>query len=126
PDLHLREQGLPAAQAPRRGGCPAAPGEDRGQAEEADAGAGRLHRRIGRRAVQAGPLPLLIAVSGAVLDGTGASAPVLFSRLSAWRRSVPGCPLAAAGLSGCDGTPVGIGLPELHRPAVGRTVQRYA
>ena len=55
----VREEGLRAAEAPRRGGRAAAPRPARREAHAAHAEAGRLHRRPGRRPVQAGPLPLL-------------------------------------------------------------------
>ncbi len=50
---------LHAAQAPGREGRPAAPGRARRQADRADQGPGRLHRRPGRGPLQAGPLPVL-------------------------------------------------------------------
>src|SRR5690606_28238323 len=56
----VREGGLPPAQAPGRGSGAAAPGGDRGEAEQADRGAGRLPGRAGRRPVQGRPLTLLI------------------------------------------------------------------
>ncbi len=55
----LREQGLHAPQAARRRSRPAAPGQAGRQAHEADSGAGRLHRRPGRGAVQVGALSVL-------------------------------------------------------------------
>ena len=55
----VREEGLHAAEAPRRAGGAAAPRSSRREADEADEGSGRLHRRAGRRAVQAGSLPVL-------------------------------------------------------------------
>ena len=57
----VREEGLHPAEAPRRGGRPAAPGSPRREADQADAGAGRLHRRAGRGALQGGALPVLDA-----------------------------------------------------------------
>ena len=50
-----------AAEAPRRGGCAAAPGSARRQADEAHAGSGGVHRRNGGWAVQAGALSVLRA-----------------------------------------------------------------
>ena len=55
----VREQGLHAAEAPRREGGAAASRPDRREADRAPPGAGRLYRRAGRGAVQAGALPLL-------------------------------------------------------------------
>ncbi len=55
----VREARLRAAEAPRREGRPPPPRRARRQADEAQRGAGRLHRRPGRRPVQARPLPLL-------------------------------------------------------------------
>ncbi len=49
-----------AVEKARRGGGPAPPQTARCQAHEADARAGEVHRRAGRRAVQAGVVPLLI------------------------------------------------------------------
>ena len=62
-DLH-QARGVPdrrvhAAQAPGREGRPPPPGRARREADPADQGAGRLHRRPGRGPVQAGPLPVL-------------------------------------------------------------------
>ena len=62
-DLH-QARGVPdrrvhAAQAPGREGRPPPPGRARREADRADQGAGRLHRRPGRGPVQAGPLPVL-------------------------------------------------------------------
>ena len=53
----VREEGLHAAEAPRRGGRAAAPRSSRREADDAHEGAGGLHRRAGGRALQAGPLP---------------------------------------------------------------------
>ena len=55
----VREQGLHPAEAPRREGRPPAPRQDRRQADRAPPRAGRLHRRLARRAVQGRALPLL-------------------------------------------------------------------
>ena len=55
----VREEGLHAAEAPRRAGGAAAPGSSRREADEADEGSGGLHRRAGGRAVQAGSLSVL-------------------------------------------------------------------
>ena len=52
----VRQDGDDAAEEARRGGRAAAPRSSGRQADEADAGAGRLHRRAGGRAVQAGSL----------------------------------------------------------------------
>ena len=60
----VREEGVHAAEAPRREGGAAAPRQARREADEADAGAGRLHRRAGRRAVQAGALSVLTFAKG--------------------------------------------------------------
>src|SRR5688500_1554442 len=56
----VRQVGDDAAEGAGRGGGAAAPRSDWRQADQADEGAGRLSRRAGRRAVQAGPLPLLV------------------------------------------------------------------
>ncbi len=58
-DGQVRDRRPRAAQEARRGSRPAAPGEARREAHEAHQAAGRLHRRTGRRAVQAGILPVL-------------------------------------------------------------------
>jgi adenosylhomocysteinase len=58
--LEVREEGLHAAEAPRRARRAAAPEEDRRGPDGADAGAGRVHRREDGRAVQARPLSLLV------------------------------------------------------------------
>ena len=50
---------LHPAEEARRGRGPAAPRQARREADDAFEGAGRLHRRARRRAVQVGPLPLL-------------------------------------------------------------------
>ena len=65
-DRPVREEGLHAAEAPRRAGGAAAPRSSRREADEADEGAGGLHRRAGRGAVQARSLPILstAAVAG--------------------------------------------------------------
>ena len=55
----VREEGLHAAEAPRRAGRAAAPRSSRREAHAADEGPGGLHRRAGRRAVQARTLPVL-------------------------------------------------------------------
>ena len=55
----VREQGLRAAQAPRREGGPPAPRRPGRQADHADQGAGRVHRGVRGRSVQAGHLPVL-------------------------------------------------------------------
>src|SRR5690606_18321869 len=60
----VREGGLPPAEEAGRGSGAPAPGEDRGQADEADPGPGRLPGRAGRRPVQAGALPLLTCPPG--------------------------------------------------------------
>ncbi len=58
--LGRREEAVNAyLKSSRRGGGTAAPRQDRLQADEAHAGAGGLHRRAGRRSLQAGALPLL-------------------------------------------------------------------
>ena len=56
----VRQEGLRAAEAPRRGGGAAAPRAPRRAAHEALAGAGGVHRRRPGRAVQARPLPVLV------------------------------------------------------------------
>jgi adenosylhomocysteinase len=56
---HLQGERLPPAEAPRRGGRPPAPREDRRQADQAHQGAGRVSRRAGRGPLQAGALSLL-------------------------------------------------------------------
>ena len=65
----VREEGVRAAEAPRREGRAAAPRQARREADEADAGAGGVHRRAGGRAVQAGPLPVLDSSRGRVYRG---------------------------------------------------------
>ncbi len=55
----VREEGVHAAEAPRREGRAAAPRPARREADEADEGSGGLHRRAGGRAVQAGSLSVL-------------------------------------------------------------------
>ena len=55
----VRQAGLRAAEAPRREGGAAAPRAHRREADTADAGAGRLHRRAAARPVQAGALQVL-------------------------------------------------------------------
>ena len=58
----IREQGLlPAEEAGRKGG-PAPPAEDRGQADPAHPGAGKVHRGGRERPVQTGILPVLICL----------------------------------------------------------------
>ena len=52
-------QGADAAEEAGRGSGAAAPRASRREADEADEGAGGVHRRAGRRAVQAGTLPVL-------------------------------------------------------------------
>ena len=59
PRRPVREQGLHPAEAPRREGGAAASRQDRGEADRAEARAGRLHRRAAAGAVQARALPLL-------------------------------------------------------------------
>ena len=66
-------QGARAAEAPRREGGAAAPRQARREADDAHRGAGRLHRRAGRRSVQARPLPLLIARRDGVASGRAAA-----------------------------------------------------
>jgi S-adenosylmethionine synthetase len=68
PDAYENE-GLRAAEAPRRGGRAPAPRQARREADQLSPGAGRLHRRAGRRPVQARALPVLISqgVSGSGL-----------------------------------------------------------
>ena len=51
-ERRVREEGLRAAEAPRREGRAAAPRRARGEAHQAHARAGRLHRRAGRGPVQ--------------------------------------------------------------------------
>ena len=60
----VREAGLHAAEAARREGRPAPPRRARRQADRAQPGAGRIHRRSGGGAVQAGALPVLSGLSG--------------------------------------------------------------
>ena len=55
----VRKEGLRAPEAPGRKSRPPAPGQDRREADQADQGSGRLHRRPGRRAVQERALSLL-------------------------------------------------------------------
>ena len=55
----VREEGLHAAEAPRRAGGAAAPRSSRREADEALEGSGGLHRRAGGRAVQARSLQVL-------------------------------------------------------------------
>ncbi|CAA9320562.1 MAG: Adenosylhomocysteinase, partial [uncultured Gemmatimonadaceae bacterium] len=55
----VREEGVRAPQAPRREGRPPAPRQARREAHQAHRGPGRLHRRAGGGAVQAGGVPLL-------------------------------------------------------------------
>ena len=54
-----REEGVHPAEAPGRGGRAAAPRTPRREAHEALEGAGGVHQRAGRRAVQAGALSVL-------------------------------------------------------------------
>jgi adenosylhomocysteinase len=60
----IREEGLHAAEAPRRAGGPAASGPSRREADRALERAGRLHRGAARGAVQTGPLPVLKRARG--------------------------------------------------------------
>src|SRR5690606_17630730 len=73
----VREEGLHAAEAPRRAGGAAASGSPGREAHAAHPGAGRLHRRAGGRPVQAGSLPVLTCarrLGGAEApDGRGCS-----------------------------------------------------
>ena len=55
----VSDRRLHAAQGARREGRAPAPRRARSRADELTAGAGRLHRRAGRRPVQARPLPVL-------------------------------------------------------------------
>src|SRR5262249_50021340 len=55
----VRKEGVHAAEAPRRAGGAAASRSSGCQADQALARAGRLHRRAGRGAVQAGTLSVL-------------------------------------------------------------------
>ena len=55
----VRQGRLRAAQAPRREGRPPAPRQARRAADDAHRGTGEVHRRPGRRAVQAEPLSVL-------------------------------------------------------------------
>ena len=71
-DRSVPGRGLHAAQAPRRGRGPAAPGRAGRQAHRADPDPGRLSRRPGRRAVQVGSLPLLISPSDLLRDAESA------------------------------------------------------
>ena len=59
PSRQIREEGLHPAEAARREGGAAASRQSRGQADQAQLGAGRLYRRAGRRPLQARSLPLL-------------------------------------------------------------------
>ena len=93
----VREEGLHPAEAPRRGGGPAAPRPPRREADEADEGAGRLHRRAGRRAVQAGALPVLTVVKGEGIRPKGEVRCLLpFSLLPSALSIIPRCPLPVA------------------------------
>jgi adenosylhomocysteinase len=56
----LQGERLSPAEAPRRGGRPSAPREDRRRADQAHQGAGRVSRRAGRGPLQARALSLLI------------------------------------------------------------------
>ena len=58
-ERRVREEGLRAAEAPRREGRAAAPRRARREAHGAVARAGRVHRRARRRAVQGRALPVL-------------------------------------------------------------------
>ncbi len=62
----LPRRRLRAAQAPRRGGRPAAPRRARSEAHRAVRGAGQLPRYRGRRSLQVGALPILTTRGGAV------------------------------------------------------------
>ena len=59
----VREEGLRAAQAPRREGGAPAPGQARRQADAPEREAGRVHRRPRGRALQDGLLPVLSSPS---------------------------------------------------------------
>ena len=59
-ERRVRQRGLPAGQAPRREGRQDPRRGSRWLADQADQGAGRVHRRRRRRPVQAGALPLLM------------------------------------------------------------------
>src|SRR4029079_16108123 len=59
PSRQIREEGLHPAEAARREGGAAPSRQSRGQADQAQLGAGRLYRRAGRRPLQARRLPLL-------------------------------------------------------------------
>ena len=65
-DRQVRARRPRAAQEARRRSRPAAPRQARREAHEAHAEAGRLHRHAGRRAVQAGVLPVLSRARGIV------------------------------------------------------------
>ena len=58
-ERRVREEGLRAAEAPRREGRPAAPGRPRREPHEAERGPGRVPRHSRGGALQVGPLPLL-------------------------------------------------------------------
>src|SRR5262249_34426735 len=80
----VRAQGVRAAEEARRGGGAAAPRAPRRAADQALAGAGRVHRRRRGRAVQARPLPLLVeALRGARILVTGPTSQVARAALRA-------------------------------------------
>ena len=94
-ERRVRQRGLPARQAPRREGRQDPRRGARRIADQADQGAGRVHRRRRRRPVQAGALPLLTVIverpptSGTVTGAVRAPPRVLANRLPQWSSSSP-------------------------------------
>ena len=70
----VREEGLRPAQAPGRKGRPPAPREAGREADQADARAGRLHRRAGGGAVQERSLSVLIDPCVVIVGRSGVAA----------------------------------------------------
>ena len=117
-ELFTKTERLPAgraraAQAPGREGRPAASGRTRRPAHQADQGAGRLHRRAGRRAVQARPLPLLT-------DDRARGAPRPPRAQRAWRDQRPPGTAPAAGLARAAGPRSDIADPWLAAAGLAR------
>ena len=106
--------GAPAGQAPRREGGPAAPRCGRGQADDVDQVAGRVHRRRRRGPVQARPLPLLGSAAPISRKGLrDISFAVSFNRTTTQFQ----CRSVAARSPRCERrlTSVGLSSPRAHR-----------